>query len=156
MRRILLVLAVAACASRPHRRERTQLTGCMTGPEGVICDGYRFAQVLCINPSRRPRATDPPPSPDGSDDSSSKSCRALGVRYFDDDEVVWLYRARGFDPNHPERTYRDAKVDTRRAFAAQLSPDGMKLRYETHSFSWFGYRKHLHEYDLFSGTVRDD
>jgi len=38
------LLLRAACASVPQGRERTPLTGCFAAEDGIVCDGYRFAE----------------------------------------------------------------------------------------------------------------
>ena len=85
-----------------------------------------------------------------------RSCRALGVRYLDDDEVVWLYRAGGFDPEHPAVPYPVTKADMRFAYAVKVSASEGKLRFQRKWLGFGGLQTRKHEYDLFAGTLRDD
>ncbi len=116
---------------------------------------FRFAELLCLNRVKR-ADSDTPPTPSPPD--GLRACRALGIHYYDDDTVVWLYHAPGFDPDRPDLPYRESQTDTRRAISVVLSPDGSKLRYQTASHNPLhgGAVYRGHEYDLFRGTLNDD
>jgi len=149
-----LLLLLPACATlQAHPRPR--LSDCAVEGQEIVCGGNRFAEVVCLNRVKRDEPDTPPMSttPD-----EPRACRALGIHYFDDDSVVWLYLAPGFDPDRPDLPFRESKQDLRRAISVVLSSDGSKLRYQTGSFNPMqGNAVYQgHEYDLFRGTLNDD
>jgi len=153
--RWLLLVALAACTT-VQGRQRPRLGDCAASGEEILCGGNAFAELLCINRVKRqpdPGLVPEPPAP-----GEPRACRALGIHYLDDDTVVWLYRAPGFDPERPDLPFREARLDPRRAVSVMLSPDGTKLRYSTGSIHPLHgeavYRGH--EFDLFKGTLNDD
>ena len=149
-----LLLLLAACAT-PQAHSRPRLSDCAVDGQEILCGGNRFAELVCLNRVRR-EDPDTPPAPSPPD--GPRACRALGIHYYDDDTVVWLYRSPGFDPDRPDLPYRESDTDTRRAISVVLSRDGSKLRYRTGSLNPLhgGAVYQGHEYDLFQGTLNDD
>ena len=155
MRWLLLLPLVVACTA-VQGRPRPRVAPCTASGEEVLCAGNPFAELVCIN--RVKRQPDLEVMPDPTLPAGPRDCRALGIHYLDDDTMVWLYRAPGFDPERPDLPYRDAKLDTRRAVSVMLSADGTKVRYRTGSIHpLHGQPVYQgHEYDLFKGTLNDD
>ena len=153
--RWLSVLPLAACAASLQVHPRSRLSDCAVERQEVVCGGTRFAELVCINRVKRlERDVEPVAAVTG----EPRACRALGIHYFDDDTVVWLYLAPGFDPDRPDLPFRESKTDMRRAVSVALSTDGTKLRYRTGSLHPLhgGAVYQGHEYDLFQGTLNDD
>jgi len=149
----VLVLLAACSTVQGHSRPRR--AACAVEGEEIVCSGTPFAELVCINRVNRYSDSEtPPPAPA----TAARACRALGVHYYDDDTVVWLYRAPGFDPDRPDLPFREAKLDVRRAISVVVSPDGSKVRYRTGSLHPLHgepvYK--AHEYDVFAGTLNDD
>ena len=145
-RAALALLLAAACASAPRSHERTALTGCTSTAGTIVCNGYRFAQVLCVNAGRRTEPEAPA--------ENGNTCRALGVRYFDDEEVVWLYRAHDFDPSHPED--QSAGPDLHYAYDVSISASEGKVRYQLRTIPLKGPSTKDYSYDLFAGLLGHD
>jgi hypothetical protein len=155
MRRLLVLSLIAACTT-VQGRPRSRLPDCAASGEEILCGGNTFAELVCIN--RVKRQPDLEVLPDPSRPAGPRACRALGIHYLDDDSMVWLYLAPGFDPERPDLPYREAKLDPRRAVSVMLSPDGSKVRYRTGSIHPLQGQPVYqgHEYDLFKGTLNDD
>jgi hypothetical protein len=148
-----LVLLAACSTLQGHSRLRP--VGCAVDGAEIVCAGNPFAELVCVNRVNRYADGEGPPL---GADSASRACRALGIHYYDDDTVVWLYRAPGFDPDRPDLPFREAKTDVRRADGVRLTRDGSKVRYRTGSLHPLHgepvYKGH--EYDVFAGTLNDD
>src|SRR5205814_1684246 len=127
--RWLLLLSLAACATVPQGHARRRPADCALDGEEIVCGGNLFAELVCIN--RINRYAEPEVPPTSVARAGTRACRALGVHYYDDDTLVWLYRAPGFDPERPDLPFREAKMDMRRALTVVVSADGSKIHYRT-------------------------
>lgn len=155
MRRLSLLLVAACTSTSLQFHSRPRRPDCAADREEVVCGGNRFAELVCLN---RVKRLEPDVEPSAQGPGEPRACRALGIHYLDEDIVVWLYRAPGFDPDHPDLPYRESKTDMRRAVSVALSSDGSKLRYRTGSLHPLhgGAVYQSHEYDLFQGTLNDN
>jgi hypothetical protein len=82
----------------------------------------------------------------------ASGCRALGVRYLDNGEVVWLYLPKGYDPDHPE-TFQPAQYkDMDSVYRVVLAANGGRLWFLTRTM--FGGAD-WHQYNVATGATQD-
>jgi hypothetical protein len=100
MKRLLLVLAIAGCASKriSHHRSGWGSSCQAADPNLIQCGGKLVAKVECFQPS-------------------DESCGALAVNYTDG-ERVFLWRPAGFEPG------QEASLPTGGAIRPELGSDG--------------------------------
>ncbi len=134
-----LAFAVSACgAQRMTRRVRPfpsrATERCVAKEDGaIVCEDSPAARVLC--------------SP-----KVASSCRALGLKYEDDGETVWLYVAPHYDPDDPGRYSPAAYVDIAFASRVVVASDGLRVWFVTRSLSGL---KSWHRYEVAAGSLWD-
>jgi hypothetical protein len=117
----VMIACIGCSASRVSSRVRPWPEfgrdghGCTSRGDGAIqCDGREVARVLCS-----PR--------------TARTCRALGIRYADDGEMIWLYKASGYDPSRPESYKPPSYVDIDFAIKVNLAVTGRYIWFATRS-----------------------
>jgi hypothetical protein len=102
LKRLLLLVLLAACLRSRITRAREGWTGCRAADPNLIqCGGKTMAQVECFQPG-------------------DEACGALAVHYADG-ERVFLWRPAGFEPG------KEASLDPHGVIRPELSSNGRMI-----------------------------